>query len=215
MSDYFIRPYTQSDREDIRRIAADNAYLGETVENIMDDRNFFNDILMEPYLTEKESIGFVAVFDGKVQGYIVGASDSQKFRKKKLKHLFSVFMKIFFLRYRTGMKTAKYIYNRLLSKLRDENRESDLSDYPAHLHIDTDRTVRGKGVGTALMSAYMEKLKAEGIPGVHLSTTNFNIAAIRMYKKLGFAILDSHKSTEYGKSPEYNALQKVVMVKKL
>jgi ribosomal protein S18 acetylase RimI-like enzyme len=64
-----------------------------------------------------------------------------------------------------------------------------LSPYPAHLHINTRAELRGSGIGTALMHAYLDQLRSEHIPGVHLETSSENKIAVPWYEKLGFQLL--------------------------
>ncbi|MFO7810873.1 MAG: GNAT family N-acetyltransferase [Candidatus Delongbacteria bacterium] len=197
MKDYIIRKYEIGDRNDVRSIAADNAFIGQPVENIMDDRDFFNDIFMDAYLKDSSAFGFVAVFDGKVKGYIVGTDNSDKFRSVKLKYIIRTLYGILLFRYRIRARTLKYILRRLRSMIRKEKVRTDLSDYPAHLHIDIDKKIRGKGVGSALMHAFLNKIQKDGIQGVHLSTTSHNEAAVKMYSKFGFGELKRGIGTEF------------------
>jgi GNAT superfamily N-acetyltransferase len=43
--------------------------------------------------------------------------------------------------------------------------------FPAHLHLNLLPAARGRGLGLALMRAYLGRLEAAGVPGVQLSTT--------------------------------------------
>ena len=63
--------------------------------------------------------------------------------------------------------------------------------YPAHLHINLSEASRGLGLGKALMAAYLDQLRQNHIRGVHLFTTSLNIAAIGLYKRFGFELLDA------------------------
>ncbi len=67
----------------------------------------------------------------------------------------------------------------------------DEQRYPAHLHINLIPPARGRGLGMALIQAYLEQLRALNIQGVHLNTTSMNHAAIRLYERTGFRLLDS------------------------
>jgi ribosomal protein S18 acetylase RimI-like enzyme len=44
-------------------------------------------------------------------------------------------------------------------------------------------------VGAALLRAYLRKLAADGVPGVHAVTTERNEAAVRLYRGFGFTVL--------------------------
>ncbi len=66
-----------------------------------------------------------------------------------------------------------------------------INPYPAHLHINTRADWRGSGIGTALMNAYLDQLRSEHVPGVHLETSSENKIAVPWYEKLGFQLLQS------------------------
>ena len=46
---------------------------------------------------------------------------------------------------------------------------------------------RGKGVGTALLSALLERARADGYPTISLSVDRANAGAIELYERYGFA----------------------------
>ena len=74
--------------------------------------------------------------------------------------------------------------------------------YPAHLHIDILDEYQGKGYGSQLMDALLDKLKSMNIPGVMLIVDKENKGAQRFYQRKGFIEIAS-------------ALGGVVMAKKL
>lgn len=45
---------------------------------------------------------------------------------------------------------------------------------------------RGRGLGGAMVSLLLERLRQNGVPAVHLSAAVKNIPALRTYEKLGF-----------------------------
>ncbi|MBO6141358.1 MAG: GNAT family N-acetyltransferase [Ruminococcus sp.] len=51
---------------------------------------------------------------------------------------------------------------------------------------------RGKGIGTALMRAMLERLRKEGIEQASLAVQKQNYA-VKMYKNVGFEIVDENK----------------------
>ena len=65
----------------------------------------------------------------------------------------------------------------------------ELADYPAHLHIDLLPPWQGKGWGRALIAAFLDGLRAAGVPRVHLGMAEQNAAARIFYDRLGFVEL--------------------------
>jgi ribosomal protein S18 acetylase RimI-like enzyme len=45
------------------------------------------------------------------------------------------------------------------------------------------------GLGTRLMTAYLDALRARGVPGVYLETSDRNLKALPFYRKMGFRLL--------------------------
>jgi GNAT superfamily N-acetyltransferase len=59
--------------------------------------------------------------------------------------------------------------------------------FPAHFHINCHPRYRNKGIGTRLVTAYLERCADQGLPGVHVVTA----AAARnvvFYRRCGFAV---------------------------
>lgn len=92
-------------------------------------------------------------------------------------------------RYRVGRKTLAHVWAVARAAVRRETLEVRVFDYPANLHIDVLAGHRGRGIGSALMTAYLNRLRSKGVRGVHLVTTNLNETAVRLYRRHGFSVL--------------------------
>jgi len=62
-------------------------------------------------------------------------------------------------------------------------------DYPAELHINLLPAWQGRGLGGRLMKAFLDGLRAEGVRGVFLQTSDRNLKALPFYERLGFVLL--------------------------
>lgn len=62
-------------------------------------------------------------------------------------------------------------------------------DYPAELHINLLPAWQGRGLGGRLMKAFLDGLRAEGVRGVFLQTSDRNLKAVPFYERLGFVLL--------------------------
>ena len=58
--------------------------------------------------------------------------------------------------------------------------------------VTLDAVVPGRGVGTALVQALADHLRAAGWSALHVSTTNDNLDALRFYQRRGFCITAIH-----------------------
>ncbi|MEK6624154.1 MAG: GNAT family N-acetyltransferase [Bdellovibrionota bacterium] len=59
--------------------------------------------------------------------------------------------------------------------------------FPAHLHINMAPGQQGKGLGAALIQAYLQELQSQGIRGVHL-VTGPQARNISFYRRQGFTM---------------------------
>ena len=63
--------------------------------------------------------------------------------------------------------------------------ESHFQAYPAHLHINCHPLAQGQGVGRGLVSKFIQQLKFEKVPGLHIMTGPASDNR-KFYQKLGF-----------------------------
>jgi ribosomal protein S18 acetylase RimI-like enzyme len=199
MTQLVVRPYRAQDRQALFRIAADTAFFGEPVENFLEDRQLFCDLFYRYYTDFENSTGFVACASEEVVGFIIGSLDTRRQQRRLFWVLLpGVSRGILMRRYKSGPRTWRYGLGLLKAAVRQEFAHCDLSEYPAHLHVNVDVRWRGKGLGRQLMGAYIEHLQALGIPGVHLHTTNMNEIACILYERFGFSLLDARRTGLWG-----------------
>ena len=79
-----------------------------------------------------------------------------------------------------------------------------MTNYPAHLHIDLLPEYQQKGLGTELMTRFLEEIKEKGATGVHLLMVEGNLdKAGVFYEKVGFKrfeeVVDGGISGETGR----------------
>lgn len=185
-----VRPYQPRDRDAIRRIYADTAFFGEPVEAYFDDRDLFADLGIDAYLDHYPQYTWVAGSAETVVGYIVGCPlGDAKIRRHNLARLPCLVWHLAAGRYRVGRKTLAYVYDQALAAIRRELIEIHSALYPANLHINLLPEYRGRGLGSAMLHAYLGNLRARGIPGVHTVSSSRNEAALRMYRRFGFTVL--------------------------
>jgi ribosomal protein S18 acetylase RimI-like enzyme len=196
-----IRPYQPSDRSAVRQLAGDTAHFGEPIERFFDAREVFLDAFANFYTDVSYPYLWVALDssaaheDGELIGYLMGCPQTRDYDAWFRSNVKQVAWRVATLRYR-GVLTRKSLgYIRRYARLRVPY--VDLSPYPAHLHINTRADRRGAGVGTALMMAYLDQLRSESVPGVHLETSSENKIAVPWYERLGFQRLHSFPTDVY------------------
>ncbi|MGQ9600747.1 MAG: GNAT family N-acetyltransferase [Anaerolineae bacterium] len=179
----------------MRRVYADTAFFGETVGVFFDDRELFADLGVSVYTDNYADYIFVADSAGKVIGYVLGSPTGDvDVRAHTVKSLPRVLGRLVTCHYRIGRKTFIHAVMNVWAGLCGELLEIRSPMYPANLHINLEAGYRGYGLGTALMRAYLDKLKSAGVPGVHVVTTNRNEAALQLYRRAGFQLLQEKRT---------------------
>jgi GNAT superfamily N-acetyltransferase len=208
-----IRPYRPEDRSAIRRICCDTGFLGKPIETIFSDREIFADLFAAPYLDYGADWAWVAEAGGRVVGYLLG-SVSPNFNYTLLYSGFQTTMKMITRaatgRYARHPRTRQFIRWLLVNGYREQPRHPDNA---AHLHLNIEKTYRGRDLGIRLWHAYEEQLDRAGIGncyGAFFSWPQRRPESV--YSRLGFSVFDRKLTTIF--SPEITDPVEVVCVHK-
>ena len=195
MKEMIIRHYQPGDREAIFQIACDTAFFGDPVEAYLEDRRLFFDAFYRYYTNYEPQHAWVVDEGERAIGFLMGCTNSQRHdRLMALWMLPGTLLRSLLGRYRFGPRTWTYLKALVKAGRQGEFPEAAYQDYPAHLHINIEQGWRGYGLGRKLIQAYLDQLKTEGINGVHLNTTDRNVAACKLYESMGFHLLDARKT---------------------
>ena len=197
MEEIIIRHYCEPDRDAVRNIAWDTAFMGEPADSFFSGKDILVDFLTKYFTDYEPESCFVAQDGSQVVGYLLGAKDNTAaeniFRAKiLLRLLLQAFVKGYFLK----RKNIAFFYYFLLSFLKLELVLPDaFGEYPAILHINVQAGYRGKFIGSRLMDAYFGYLTKENIPGVRLAT--MSDGAGEFFKKCGLNLLHKCKRSYF------------------
>ncbi|MDD2679306.1 MAG: GNAT family N-acetyltransferase [Candidatus Omnitrophica bacterium] len=187
-----IRKFQPGDREDVRRICCSSAFLGSPSSLFFEGDEIFADAITLYFTDYEPESCFVAEYQGKVVGYIIGAKDVSRARRKDI--LFKLLKKAITSAVLFKPRNMLFIWHCLVSLLKGEFSEPDFSrDYPATLHINIQEGFRGSDIGTGLIAAYLKYLKEEGVRGVHLATLSER--AGNFFTQQGFDLLYKGRRT--------------------
>jgi len=194
---YLIRKYKKEDREFVRKIACDTAFMGEPCEKFFKGRDFLADILTLYFTDYEPESCFIAEFDSSVIGYLTGCKNTERFaRIFILKIIPKLIIKFIFKGIIFNKKNIIYFFNLLKSLLKGELRGPSVSkSYPALLHINIDAKYRKINIGTKLIENYLNYLKLEKISGVHLNTKSLHASIF--FEKMGFKKIYEIKRTYF------------------
>jgi len=199
MKEITIKKYSIEDRNKVRDISYDTAFMGESAEIFFVDKEILTDFLTSYFTDYEPQSCFVAAHNKEVVGYILGTKNEKKMNIILIfKILPKLLLKALFKGAFFKMKNLFFLYNSFLSFMKDEFRTPRLLKYyPALLHINVIENYRSSGIGSRLINNYINYLKEEEIPGVHLNT--FSERAASFYIKNGFKVLSVIKSSYYRK----------------
>jgi GNAT superfamily N-acetyltransferase len=172
MEEVIIRRYAQRDRDFVREISWETAFMGKPASIFFEDKELLADFLTLYFTDYEPGSCFVAEINGKVIGYLIGTKDTAILKKVfDFKISWRLFLSIFTKGVPFKKKNIIFFWHCGMSFFKGEFRLPDFSrNYPATLHINLDEGLRGLGIGSRLMNTYLEYLTQEKIPGVYLAT---------------------------------------------
>lgn len=186
---FVIRKYNSRDRSAVRRICCETALMGEPSAIFFDDDEIFADALTAYFTDYEPESCFVAEYGNNVIGYLFGAKDVRRMDKIFAdKIAMSLFIKVLRRGALIRKKNVKFLSRVLLSLVKGEFKAPAFSkDYPATLHININKKCRMTGIGSKLINAYLDYLRAQEVKGVHLATMSDK--AGQFFKKQNFQLL--------------------------
>jgi ribosomal protein S18 acetylase RimI-like enzyme len=211
--EFVVRNFRKSDRDSVRNIAYDTAFMGESADLFFDGRETLADFLTVYFTDYEPQSCFVAEMNDSVIGYLLGAKSEKRQNAAFIKIIPRLIIKSFFKGTPFRAKNMKLSFHIFVSVLRGEFGFPDCTKlYPALLHINVNKKYRGIGIGRKLIEIYIDYLKRENITGVHLTTKSEN--AVNFFKKMGFEVF--HKTRlSYLRYLLKRSIELYILVKKL
>jgi len=200
-----VRAYRPADRAAVRRICADTACFGRPIEPVFADRELFADALLGGFTDCEPESCLVAEEEGRVVGYLAGALDARRARRRFARRGLPRLV----LRVLLGGHWLRPSFWRLVlaaarvSGARSRAVAAGLAEHPATLHLNLDERARRRGAGSALLGAFLNCARARGARGIHVSVATDG--GKRFFTRHGFARLSSHPAPKLappGEQPE-------------
>jgi ribosomal protein S18 acetylase RimI-like enzyme len=189
MEEVVIRQYRKDDRDFIRDIAWQTAFMGKPADVFFDDREILADFLTL-YFTDYEPWScFVAEINGKIVGYLIGAKNVVILKNIFLAKIAPrLLLKIIINGTILKKKNMVFMLHCLFSFLKGEFKDPDFSrGYPAVLHLNLKESFRNLGIGSRLIAVCVDYFKKGKISGVQLATMSDH--ANKFFHKQGFHLL--------------------------
>jgi ribosomal protein S18 acetylase RimI-like enzyme len=194
-----LRPYRPGDAQGLRDVCLRTAQAGGDATGLYVSDDLMPDVFATPYVEFAPQLAFVLASGAgagapdageRVQGYILGVADTARFvdwfRAEWVPALARRYEHVVPPRTRCELiRHLGFTPERMLLP--------ELDRYPAHLHIDILPPLQRQGWGRALVGALVAALRAQGVPGLHLTMDRANVEARRFYDRLGFRELPSSR----------------------
>ncbi|SEJ66186.1 Acetyltransferase (GNAT) family protein [Deinococcus reticulitermitis] len=203
-----VRPAGPGDLAALGRVAYDTAFFGESARRFFPDEALFADLWVRPYLSG--GLGFVGLRGGRVVGSILGVTGPAAYRRAWLGAAPTLLSRALAGAYSRLPGCLPYLGRAGLFSLG----HAPTSHFPAHLHLNVLEGARGTGLGGRLLDTFLAELGRRGVPGVQLSTTRENVAALALYEKRGFRVWTERERALWRPWLGRNAVH-VVMVRRL
>ena len=184
-----LRPFRPGDLDALYAISLATGHQGGDASALYRDPTLMGAIYSAPYAVLAPRLVIVAEMDGDVVGYAVGTADTAAF-EARLEHDWWPALRA----HHTAPDPARHD-----TWTADERRihafyhpaaapRSILPDFPAHMHMNLLPQAQGKGVGTALLTRWLEGLQREtdAVRGVHVGANKQNARACHFWQARGF-----------------------------
>jgi GNAT superfamily N-acetyltransferase len=194
--EFKIRSYHSSDLVSLYRICLLTADSGKDASHLFSDPDLVGHFYAGPYGVLEPATCFTLTENGEPIGYIIGTPDSNKFYKTCEREWFPVLRE----RYSMPQPEDQSLDANIIRRIHEGHKPAEeLSNYPAHLHIDLLPAAQGKGMGRKLINVFTNKLKELNVPALHLQVGKKNTGAVQFYAKVGFHIIKEYEySIAYG-----------------
>ena len=193
MADFSIRSYKSADTSAVYEICLKTGNSGQDATHLFSDPLVLGHIYVGPYMEFEPQSVFILEDDQGPCGYIMGVLDSQTYYQ----WMHSEWLPKMRVNYKkpTGNLDTWDETEKITDLLFHPVSQRLLPDYPAHLHIDLLSRAQGKGQGKLMMDRFIDYLRYNKIPGLHLDLSSSNDRAFNFYRKYGMEELDRDKES--------------------
>jgi GNAT superfamily N-acetyltransferase len=182
-----VRPYEPRDRGAVREICRATAYGGSERARPIDPL-LLTDLMTRYYTDFTPEAVWVAERKGRVVGYLAGCFDEAALRRAMIRRIVPQAVAAALARgllFRPALWRLVAVLPRFAATARRSG-SVDLSEYPAHLHVNLLPEGRGRGLGERLVAQLCAAAAGRGLPGVHATVLEDNRGARRFFERLGF-----------------------------
>jgi ribosomal protein S18 acetylase RimI-like enzyme len=185
-----IRPVVADDVDALYEIALKTGASGADATHVYRDGRLVGHIWAAPYARLEPQSCFAVVDETGVGGYIVGTLDSRAFDARLEVDWWPALRRHYADPPReraiawSADETAHYLIHHP-----QRTPDAIVDVYPSHLHINLLPRLQGRGVGAALITHWLDHMRAAGSAGAHFAVSPANERALAFYRAYGFSEL--------------------------
>lgn len=182
-----IRKAQPADEDALYHIALLTGDHGKDATALYVDPKMKGHIFAVPYLRFSPELAFVAEMNGTVVGYCVGVADTREFENRLEQDWWPV-LQAKYPAPNPANKANWTLDEQRIARFHapEQNPETIVTPYPAHLHMNLLPQAQGLGIGVKLLAHWMNQASKLGVKKVHLSVSGENDSAIGFWHSQGF-----------------------------
>ena len=198
--DVRIRALRRADRAEVRRICAATAWLGTAAPERIGDEGIWAEFWTR-YFTDREPAHSWVVerAGGGLAGYLTGTTDARRFDRYVPFLLPGIVLRAIRRRllWRAASRRAVLALLRSLAGGEMSLPPGAAADHPATFHVDLLGEARGRGLGGALLGAFLDRMRVLGVRGVHAQSLSVNEPMRRLLRRTGFTRVGARRCSAF------------------
>ena len=182
-----LRPFRSEDLETLYAISLATGLEGGDASALHVDPRLIGHIYSAPYALLEPDLALVATDEIGVAGFAVGTLDTVAWAARLERDWWPALRRT----YVDPGEAASDADRRRIAMIRQPAAvpTAVTSTHPAHLHLNLLPRAQGRGLGTRLLSAWLEKAVQRGAGGVHVGVNRGNARALGFWGANGFTDL--------------------------
>jgi len=194
-----VRKVRKQDEWQLIEICADTAIAGKPIDPLFSDRELFADLMLGYYLNDEPEHTLVVEEDGYVVGYLAGSTNPRAqwgIIKSGASVVWDMTEKLVsgeYADFPQNRQFLKWLFTRMPLEMPKHPKNS------AHAHFNLIERVRGRGLGSLLISSALSSFREdlEGLDHLYGEVIAHPGKPLRRFENMGFEIYDKKRTTLY------------------
>ncbi|SJZ57886.1 Acetyltransferase (GNAT) family protein [Enhydrobacter aerosaccus] len=182
-----VRPYEPTDLDALYAISLATADAGGDASHLYRDKRLVGAIYSAPYAMLAPELVVVAADAEGVGGFVLGAVDTVAWQERLERSWWPLLRQ----RYPAPDPDARSQWTpdqrRMAMIHHPEHAPLEVvRHYPAHLHLNLAPRLQGRGLGTRLFHAWMQRAQEQGARATHVGVNRANVRGMAFWSRMGF-----------------------------